>query len=436
MLPIKYLSLQKSELEYEVRIRGATPGSSVEELRKQIVKLTPEYPSETILESPLDPKIDLKGCNETITKVLTNIENPNHTESSLMRLQNMLNQVNNRLQRIDNTGPIVKDYDDLVKSHRILSQQLNNLQQTFSKPGTSNSEPIQPESGLTSAVQNLITLTCDRSSSDIHKLKYNGTTCVHTFIQKVNEFIEARQINPSKLLNYAYEIFQDQALHWYRRNKHKVTTWLELSTLLKKDFSNVDYDYKLFNEIRSRTQGEREPITIYLSIMDGLFSRLSKSLPESEQLEILLHNIRPCYANTIATTINQINSIETLESVCRNYEMVMQRFSNFSEPPKISTNTLAPDLAYNLDNKSRPFNSQQNKFVTVTNKIDAIQPPQTTNILAVTTAKKQYCFRCRTDTHDFKFCKAPRVIKCFGCGLKDVKRPNCPNCKKPALKND
>lgn len=40
-LPVKFLSLQKAELEYEVGIRGTTPWSTVQELRKQIAKVGP-----------------------------------------------------------------------------------------------------------------------------------------------------------------------------------------------------------------------------------------------------------------------------------------------------------------------------------------------------------------------------------------------------------
>lgn len=56
--PIKYLSLQKSELEYEVAVRGETPANTVAELRRQICKLSQLFLSEDILCSHLDPLDD------------------------------------------------------------------------------------------------------------------------------------------------------------------------------------------------------------------------------------------------------------------------------------------------------------------------------------------------------------------------------------------
>lgn len=48
---IKFGYLRKSELEYEVRIRGDEPMSTVAELRKQINKLYKLYPHDSIDDS-------------------------------------------------------------------------------------------------------------------------------------------------------------------------------------------------------------------------------------------------------------------------------------------------------------------------------------------------------------------------------------------------
>lgn len=94
-----------------------------------------------------------------------------------------------------------------------------------------------------------------------------------------------------------------------------------LVTILKKDFDQADFDYRLLSAIRGRTQGEQENITVYLSIMAGLFSRLSKILSNDDKLEILLHNIRPCHASTLAS-VTEISDIDTLRCLCRNYENI------------------------------------------------------------------------------------------------------------------
>lgn len=429
MLNVKYLSLQKTELEYEVRIRGATPAASVEELRKQIVKLSAAYPSEHVLESPLDTAQDLKGCAEVLNKIQTNLDSTDLTSATLARTQNMLNHLFNRLERITSSGENKKQHDELNQKYKILTQRC------LSKITPSTSFSAE-EGQRAPEVQNLISVSCDRTSAELGKLKFNGRTCVRAFIQKVEEFMESRSITSTKILRHASEIFQDDALHWYRAVKDKVDSWDELSSLLKDDFSQADYDYKLISEIRSRTQGERENITIYLSIMSGMFARLSKPLSESDQLEILLHNIRPCYASTLASA-SQIQTLDILRTLCRNYETIQVRLSQFQEPPKVTASTLAPEFAYTKENKPvynagtnqpRYFNRNTNTNYSQNNFKNS-NTAQNYNVHTIQSNERQpYCPRCRNNTHSLRVCQAPRDIVCFKCGRKGVKRPDCPSC--------
>lgn len=453
MFPIKYLSLQKSELEYEVRIRGATAASSVEELRKQILKLAPELPSEHILESSIDVREDLKGCFDVLTKIKLNLDATDPSSPnvpSLMRTQNMLNHLNNRIVRIARSDDIKKEYDEVVKAFKQYSQKLATLQTkapcaSFSAGGDSASESRSTAPEL----QNIISVTCDRGSADLSKLKFNGKTCVRSFIQRVNEFIEARNTPAHKIISFATEIFQDDALHWYRSVKDSVSSWTELADRLREDFDQTDYDYRLKAEIRSRTQGERENITIYLSIMNGMFSRLSKPVPEDEQLEIILHNIRPCYASTLASA-SQIASVDALRTLCRNYEAIQARLAQFQEPPRVTSDTLAPEFAYSKDS-NRNTNKLHNSSSSTFNKHPNFTPNRNFNksnnsnnynqnnfsrqqqsyVHAVGTNKNvPYCPRCRSNAHHIRQCPASRDIFCFKCGMKDVKFPDCPVCNK------
>lgn len=452
MLPVKYLSLQKSELEYEVRIRGATAASSVEELRKQIVKLASEYPSEHILESPLDVRQDIKGCVEVLTKIQTNLDIVDPNVPTILRTQNMLNHLHNRLARITSSDDVKKEYNEITLFYKSASKKLEALlakRPTGSAPNTSAEGPST--SGETSRtlpeIQNVISVSCDRTVADLNKLKFNGKTCVRSFIQRVDEFIVARNIAPSKILSFATEIFQEDALHWFRSVRDNVSSWSELAARLKADFDKADFDYRLKSEIRARTQGERENITIYISIMTGMFSRLSKPLSEEDQLEILLCNIRPCYATTLSAA-GTIRDIDSLRSLCRNYETFLSRGLQFQEPPKANSDTIAPEFAYakesnkntnkftnNTFNKQVANNSNYNKgqFTKYPNynqqhygksqHHNYIQAVQMNN-------HQSYCPRCRSNSHHIRQCHADRAIVCFKCGMKGVKAPDCPACNK------
>lgn len=439
--PIKFLSLQKAELQYEVELRGGS-GDSVQELRKEIVKLSQMIPSDDVLESHLAPADDLKEVKESLLKSQNNISNlKTKFDTNLYnRTENLLHHIYHRFKRIINATEVNDIYKVCASSFNTQFKELSSLKPSGAQPNNPTSCDISNPSS--------ISVTCERSlSSDINKLKFNGNTCVHSFIQKIEEFVYSRGIPFEKILALAYEIFEGDALHWFRYNKDNVTTWSELCTLLKNDFSSSDYDYRLAAEIRSRTQGENENISIYVSIMHGMFSRLNKQMTDSEKLEILLHNIRPCYANTLAASPD-IKSIEDLKRVCKNFENIKARFSNFQEPPRPSSSTIAPEFSYKHTNNVRfehknynlpkpnvsynyatnkPTHYNQEKKINFGNNNNQKQKLDVAPINSET-FKSMYCPRCRSDNHSLRTCRQDRFLICFKCGKKDVKYSDCPDC--------
>ncbi|XP_063534914.1 uncharacterized protein LOC134744897 [Cydia strobilella] len=461
--PIKFMSLQKTELEYEVAIRGETPGDTVQELRKQIAKCGPLFPSEDILVSPFDVQDDLDSIAEVVEKVNSLLDSKPLIKSTLLRAHNLVHHLYHRLNRIACEDKEQKEaYDRCVALFRVCTDRVNSLNVvTVTDPLFSNSS-IVPVVAATSSTPVNVTVTCEANEANkLSKLKYDGSSCVRAFIERVSEFCLAKNISSSKVLHNGTEIFTGGALHWFRSVKEQVTSWDDLVVLLKQDFGQADYDYRLVNEIKSRTQGETENIIIYLSVMSGLFSRLTRPLPEEEKLEILLHNIRPCYTSTLSS-VSEIKSIEQLKMLCRNYESIQSRLSHFKEPPRATADTLAPEFAYsgssskpkpnfgnntNFNNNKPNYNrfsqnQQYNRSFTQHNNINnnnSKTKPNYVDAITPSTSKTRYCPRCRVDTHNLRQCTASKdILVCFGCGRKNVKAPDCPDCnknKKPSQKN-
>lgn len=440
--PIKFLLLQKSELIYEVLIRGDVPAENVLELRRQITKLTAKYPSEDIFESCLDFNEDANGIMETLQKIKTNVDNlTSDCQRSLFdRTQTLVNHLHFRIQRIVNpeSADQVKTLTYIKKTYNSFSSQMSalasKLNTTTPQNTTESSSINKPDTN--NDVVTKISVSCDRGlSSDLTKLKYDGSSCVRSFIQRLEEFRLSREISDSKMLNILTDIFTGNALHWYRTVRERVATWNDLLSLLKQDFDIIDYDYRMLSEIRHRTQGTTENITIYLAIMNGMFSRLSSPLTEQDKLEIVLHNIRPCYANILATCPS-IENLNQLQSICRNYESIKLRCENFKEPPALGPCTLAPEFAYHSSRASTrsknefSFNSSAPSSSYSNNQANNFYKQQTSNKTFTIAAhsKPKYCYRCKAQTHAMKDCNAERTVFCFKCGLPDYRTPECPKC--------
>lgn len=438
---IKFLLLNKSELQYEVGIRGETPANVVRDLRCQVTKLTQLYLSEDIIDSVYDFDTDIKGINESLQKVQSNLAELGYSKQQALldRTRSLLNHIYFRTIRI-NKPTTTEQSEDLKKATKIFNEfyaHLNKLKpDTESQHDKNQTEDVEGAS-VSAGLQNLnVSVTCDRGmAADVTKLKYDGKSCVRSFAQKLEEFRISKGMTHAKMFSLSYDLFTGDALHWFRSISHSVTCWDDLITRLKTDFDIIDYDYRMMAEIRSRTQGDRENIIIYLSIMKGMFSRLTKELPEAEMLDILLHNIRPVYTQILASCPN-VKSIDQLRDLCKNYEQVMARAADFKEPPSSSSSTLAPEFSYTYYNSnSKPNRSsyRQNSTNPFYSQTDSRQQFcskfQTGKVCALEAPKpKTYCHRCRVDTHSMKDCPSEREIFCFKCGMKEVKTPECPNC--------
>lgn len=370
-----------------------------------------------------------------------------------------MNHLYHRLNRIACDVTLNKDYSGCVELYKHTLAKLNSVKDSALDPlAFSGSEFPAPTASPALPVN--ITVCCEGNSANaFSKLKFDGKSCVRAFIQRIDEFCKAKNDSYGKILTNATEIFTGEAIHWFRSVRDSVSTWDELVILLKRDFDQSDYDYRLLSEIRSRTQGESENIVIYLSIMSGLFSRLSNKLSEADQLEIILHNIRPCYAN-ILCSVSELKTIEELKSVCRNYESVQARLSQFKEPPRLTPHTLAPEFAYSGSSQHKQNLNYNNKFNSHSygnnpstqnnnynnNKASTYNNNRTNNTsnnyvhtIDSFNRKTRYCPRCRTDAHNLRQCTASKdEIFCFVCGRKGVKTPDCPDClknRKPVSKN-
>lgn len=423
---IKFLSLQKAELEYEVELRGGNSGS-VQELRKQIVKLEQNLHSEDILESHLEPEQDLIGLTDSILKAQSNLTSlgQKFDKNLFTRTETLLHCIYHRLNRLSSVEKVASGYKTCLTTFEALYKELSTLRPHNAQTRSATTS-LSLATGASSESSNpTVSVTCERSvTTELSKLKFSGKTCVRSFIIKVEEFVLSRGISYDKVLSMGYEIFTDDALHWYRCNKDNVHSWNELCELLKEDFSSSDYDYKLAAEIRSRTQGETENITIYLSIMHGMFSRLNRPISENDQLEILLHNIRPCYAGTLSACPD-IKTIASLKGACRGYENVQARFSHFREPPKVTTSTIAPDFAYKGGENSSSSASYFKKA-----GVASLEREDPVAVLAPNTTYTRFCPRCRTNDHSLRYCRQERFIICFTCGKKGFRSSDCPDCKR------
>ncbi|EEZ97617.1 hypothetical protein TcasGA2_TC012951 [Tribolium castaneum] len=102
-------------------------------------------------------------------------------------------------------------------------------------------------------------------------VKFDGrVSSVFAFLETVDELCHSRNVSKEELFISAVELFSGPTLTWFRSISENVKDWNSLVTLLKGHYLPHDYDDRLWNEIKMRTQGKNELVHEYIAIMKSL----------------------------------------------------------------------------------------------------------------------------------------------------------------------
>lgn len=241
-------------------------------------------------------------------------------------------------------------------------------------------------------------------------LKFSGADnmSINAFIERVVELKDARNATDHDLWRYAIDLFDGEALIWYRANREYANNWADLVILLKRTFQKPFYQEELLLEINSRTQGKEESVIIYIAVMQNMFNRLPNKLAEQEKLKIILKNLQPYYQRALCR--DEIYSISDLINVLRIIERTKVNCDNFQEPKNFRS-ILEPDLAY----KSPVEGSDVFEVKEMASK--------PTDVI------KMRCWNCRETGHLFRGCPLPKQrLFCFRCGRFGITSKDC-TCK-------
>ncbi|XP_073986148.1 uncharacterized protein [Rhodnius prolixus] len=112
------------------------------------------------------------------------------------------------------------------------------------------------------------------------------------FLEDVDMRMVSRSVSQEEVFRGFDDLLTGMAKIWFRAKGREFSSWQELVHGLKKTFQDPDYDDRLMEEIRRRTQGSDETPSLFIAKMASLFNRLSTPLTEEQKLRILEKNIK------------------------------------------------------------------------------------------------------------------------------------------------
>lgn len=443
--------LVAEELTYELTIRGITGVDRVEEGRKTLRNLLRLEKSSTPLDYPAYP-IQFVADREALAKCITEATDlvTSFTGQRDTVLAKIVTKLAYALGRANRSKPSTAD-DKAAKSRlivailnlkskveskikrrerSILNQSLGTVDvdlvdEEESSESDEDIESVAPSH--TPVAESSRVFQSSGRSVPVSKwdLKYSGedhSMSLSSFLTRVDELKVARHVSDQELFDSAIDLFTGKALIWYRAMKKNARDWKSLVTLLREQFQPPDYNDRLFDEIRNRTQGNSENMGLYVAIMDSLFDRLTIKVPEATRMKVILRNIAPFYQQQLGLTTPK--SREELLEAGRILEARKTSVDSFSPPipasRKLSRNKLLePDLAYvGTDGLSCGTTFVNKSF--------------SANVAAGTSSGRQSstCWNCLKLGHMVRDCPEPRKLLCYRCGKADYTVRTCPHCSK------
>lgn len=405
--------LKKDELEYEVLIRGSKPASNVRDLRTQVSRFIRDS-NPILLPTDFDWTGELSVLKSKTDSLCSKLSIPSECrkKAQIDRLSSLACHLRGRATRF----PLdIVDGELLVKIRAELDSVFIKLGNKSTDTDGDDSDSASQDSDVDPPSKHCYHRVTYVHPTAIHSLnlKYNGKTCVLSFLGRLDELVSSRSLNYSKVFRSAAELFTDSALLWYRGISASVDSWEDLKQELLDEFLPSDFDYRLMEELKARTQGVGETFSSYYSVMLNFFARLRSPISDDEKLRILRRNIRPAFAEKPA--LIPIVSLSDFKVKCKELEKQRLNSQYFVEPPKPNSQTLASDLAF------------KGNVPSLVAAVTASPQTQGTTL---------FCLRCRVNGHSLKTCTAERYLICFRCGEKGFTVTNCPRCvkSKPSVK--
>lgn len=421
--------LSHDELSYEMAIRGMAIGT-VDEMRKllaRVRKMEKLGDSFTYPEHPFTFEEDAQAVTAKVAELRKNLETLEGPKESgsVVRMESKTAHVLGRVDRMVVSSVEEKDAKSkLLSSVMLLMADVVEKIELFKECRQTEETPselsilensmegvaLSPQRAATKQQSSSIPLSTGTKSVPVSKwgLRFTGDKkgmSVNAFLERVNELKIARHSSDEDLFDAGVDLFAGRALLWYRDARQYTSTWTELITKLKEEFQPQDYNEKLLEEIKRRTQGADESIGIYLAVMSAMFGRLNCPVSEAVRLKILMKNISPIYQTQLALV--DVTSIEQLKTLCRRLEARREAAESFTAPPRKSL--LEPDLAY-----------AEVTIEAAAVEVDAGPSTDSSNQIR--------CFNCNLPGHKAIGCTAPKIKKCYKCQKVGFTVRTCPTC--------
>lgn len=409
--------LNKAELTYELKLRGFMEVGTVDQMReclRNLMRLDNTENSLTYPDYALIFEDEIKTIEskvKDISELIDELETGKKSGPAL-KIETKLAHILKRGDRLKPDGDVQVRQKSTVLTR--IMEVVSKYEKKASEVETNVSRHQLPHASTPVNTNRDDSVASEHATTFVKpipvskwNLKFNGECrdlSVNAFLERVDELRIARRVSKPDLFNSALDLFTGKALVWFRAARKRCNNWDELTVLLKEEFQPPEYDDRLLDEIKRRTQGKTESVGIFLATMTNMFGRMTEPVSEATQLKIVLNNLSPFYQANLSLT--EIGSLTELSQYCKKLETRKYHIDNYVLPTR-SKHDLEPDLAY-VSTDASDFASPSTSLVTAINAMT--------------------CWNCNRSGHRSAQCTERKNKHCYRCGYAGFTVKNCPKC--------
>lgn len=279
---------------------------------------------------------------------------------------------------------------------------------------------------------------------------------VEEFIFRVEDMAQSSCVRLDDIISSFHMLLTDRAEEWFWsfRRKQRNATWMQFQTAFKSKFATRQSDAEIMSKMAQRFQQPGEKFDEFCRVVESLSFRLATPIREENLVQLLKSNVDPKLRSVLH--LHNFETLDELQEICRQYEDLWihqgtwcqrRRFvneivdaanlqedhthkpSNFNLQQSFPAETLPPSLNLQLyqdpnNNHNNKNNSNYHNYVHYMENIPTIEAVQ-----RPATLENAVCWNCDGSGHTYIDCEvATRNVFCYGCGAKNVYRPQCKKC--------
>ena len=185
-------------------------------------------------------------------------------------------------------------------------------------------------------------------------ITYSGDkrTSVDNFLARLEEDRAVSFLSEVELLIVLPFFLDGLALQWFSQYKRSWPTWAHFRAAFRARFGDINYQWRLDEQVAARVQGEDELAADYLTCLQGLYQKFERPVSLIEQMDRVYLNMRPELKRAIRR--HEFRDYDQLTALATDVERILETL-RVERVPQRPEESFFPEFAYSGKNRPRPF---------------------------------------------------------------------------------